>query len=291
MRFPCNKEHVLVDFLCEIADGSERPKSQVSSCVAALGCLFQALAVENTAQSRTVSMLVDGLVKSASMKPMVKTPIMPIKPFLQLFESWDVNANLSVKCLRLKVICLLALVFMLRPSDIAPHARYLDPETLMVEQLTFGSDQVHFKEDGRFTLTFHGIKNDYCRDGFGVTLPPSSAPKLDPGKCLRDYIERTGDERERVPGRPVFLSLRRPYKVIGANSVSSILNDAIALAGLSNKGFSAKCFRPTAATCAINSGLKSDIARHVGRWRNAEVFEKHYVHSEVPQGYTDSILK
>ena len=85
VRFPCNKEHVLVDFFCEIADGSEQPKSQVALSVVALSCLFQALVVENAAQSRTVSILVDGLVKSATMKPMVKTPIVPIKPFLQLF--------------------------------------------------------------------------------------------------------------------------------------------------------------------------------------------------------------
>ena len=41
--------------------------------------------------------------------------------------------TLPTKDLRLKTICLLALVLMLRPSDIAPHGRYMNPPTMVVE--------------------------------------------------------------------------------------------------------------------------------------------------------------
>ncbi len=290
VSFPCNKEPVVAAFLCHIADSSDRPKSQLASTQAAMVCLYDALGVHNTAQSTTISKLVTGLVKSATLRPMVQTPVMPVRPFLDLFTSWADNDKLSLKNLRLKAVCLLALVLMLRPSDVAPRGRVMDPNTLVVEQVIFGEDQVTFQEDGSLSLTLHGIKNDYSRDGFGVTLPPASAPKVDPGRCLKEYMRQTALIRHDITRRPVFVSLRRPYHALASTSISGVLNDAIKVAGLSDCGYTAKCFRPTATTRAIASGLKPEIARHIGRWRNAEVFEKHYVHTKVPDTYTDNVL-
>lgn len=257
--------------------------------MAALTCLLDACGLGNPLHGDRLHKLSSGLVKSATLIPMVKTPIMPIAPFYSLFDSWGDNATLPIKDLRLKAICLLALIFMLRPSDIAPQARSMDPVTLATEKLVFSLDQVHFSESG-LTIVFHGIKNDAQRDGFSVTVPRASNRKLDPVSALDVYIQRTEGPRASVPHRPVFLSLQRPYHALSASSISGILKAAIDLAGLGKRGYTAKSFRPTAATAAIDSGLHPDKARHIGRWASHEVFEKHYVHTHIPDNHVDKIL-
>jgi len=179
---------------------------------------------------------------------------------------------------------------MLRPSDIAPNAKALNPVTLATEQLVFSANQVVFEDNGHLTVRFHGIKNDYARDGFTVSVPPASDKKVDPVAALHIYMKRTEDIRKSVLNQPVFLSLQRPYKALAAKSISGLLNSAIDLAGLGKKGYSAKCFRPTGATAAVDSGLGPDKARHIGRWASAEVFEKHYVHTSIPSQHVDNVL-
>jgi integrase len=176
---------------------------------------------------------------------------------------------------------------MLRPSDIAPRSVHYDVATDTTQRRVFSTDQVIFNPDGSLSVYFHGIKNDYQRDGFTVTLPPTEDVhyKIDPIVCLRCYIDKTDSIRQLLPDRPVFVTLRAPYRAIDSSTVSGILYDSISAAGLKGKGYTAKNFRPTGATCAINNGINPDIARHIGRWRSSDTFEKHYVHTKVPASY------
>ena len=288
-QFPPTEESIIASYLCDLAAESDRPRSQLNTCLAALKCMYSALGVKSIVVGDDLSKLVDSLVKSATRKPMARTAVMPITPFVNLFMRWPVNSVLDISRLRLKVICLLALVFMLRPSDVAPRSKMLNSENHL-EQMSFGESQVQFNDNGSLTLMFHGIKNDTTRDGFTVTLPPASEPQVDPIRSLKDYMDRTAVDRAVVPSRPVFLSLTKPYHALSAGSIARILKESIDLAGLGGRGYTAKCFRPTGATNAIALGLDPDLARHIGRWRSAEVFEKHYVHSRVPDQYTDDML-
>ena len=136
------------------------------------------------------------------------------------------------------------------------------------------------------------IKTTYDRDGFKVHLPAASEEfaQVDPIQCLKDYMSVTQDIRQSIPDRPVILTLNRPYKAVDSSTISTILSRAIAAAGLPTKEYSAKSFRPTGATCAIDIGINPDIARHIGRWRCAQTFEKHYVHARIPSDYLDNIF-
>ncbi|WAR14875.1 PUS3-like protein [Mya arenaria] len=116
--------------------------------------------------------------------------------------------------------------------------------------------QVEFRETSA-KITFFGIKNDTSRSGFEVELPRASNVKLDSVQTLQDHIERT--DRFRLPGGPVFLSLRAPYNAIQASSVAKILDEAIKLAGLEGQGYTAKSFRPTGATTAIAQNINPEI--------------------------------
>ena len=177
---------------------------------------------------------------------------------------------------------------MLRPSDVPPKGRHLTDEGIC-QPLVMTVDQLTFNEDGSCVIMFHGIKNDYKRDGFEVVLQPCSEPRLDPVLTLKNYIERT--KYIRTKPNAVFLSLKSPFQPLSARTVARILEKAIILAGLGKQGFTAKCFRPTGATSAVEAGLNPDYIRKVGRWKNQETFETHYVHSKPVVSFTDSIFQ
>ena len=285
ISFPCVEVNIIADYLCFVSDRSERPKSVLCANVAAINKMFDALNVSELPS--IIHSLVESLIKSGTVRPMLKTAAMPIQPFYDLFMKMQDNDHLSLKDLRMKCICLLALNFMARPSDLAPRAEIYDAENEVILCHILSVNDVRFTDCG-VSITFHGIKNDYLRDGFCVEIPRSEVSKTDPVSCLNAYICKSDSMRQGLTDRPLLLTLKRPYKHLDASSVRRVLNDSIACAGLS--GFTAKNFRPTGATNAIKLGVSADTARYIGRWKSAETFEKHYVHRNVPASYTTSML-
>jgi len=214
---------------------------------------------------------------------------MPIQPFRDLFTDWAENTLLSVKDLRLKAITLMAFVLMLRPSDIAPKAVHFNNQSGSADNFVFSTDNIVFCDNGEAIIVFHGCKNDSSRSGFQVVLQPTQDPKLNPVQALKDYIQRTAQSRP--DGNPVFLTLSAPFRAISASTVATILNSAIKLAGLDGLGFSAKSFRPTGATAAIDANCDAEVAMKLGRWKTKSVFFDHYVHSKPPVDLTKAILE
>ena len=285
VSFPPREVRVLAEFLCSIAEQSQRPSSVLNVATAALGHVYRILELPDLPGSYAIRTFVCALVKSGTSVPMTRSKVMPIRNFHDLFLGWDENKELDLKSLRLKVITLLALTVMLRPSDIAPNARHVSLGE--EEKVVFKVDQVSFSEQGA-KLQFFGIKNDTSRTGFEVLLPQSSIPKLDPVQTLKDYIRRT--ESQRPENGALFLTLRPPYKALEAASVARVLDEAIGLAGLGGQGFSAKSFRPTGATAAIEQGVNAETVRKIGRWKDSEVFFGHYVHAKTPGDFTDNVI-
>ena len=191
--------------------------------------------------------------------------------------------------LRLKTVTLLAISTMMRPSDAAPLSKIYDSSSGKFKSIQLTTKNIAFHSDGSMTINFHGIKNDYHRDGFEVNLPPASNPRLDPVRALKYYIQRT--KYVRPHSLPVFLSLKEPYEGLSAKSIARILDRAIDLAGLKDQGYSAKHFRPTGATVAIESGINPNSVMRIGRWKGRETFENHYVHAFPMKSFTDLILK
>ena len=289
ISFPPCDTATLADYLCVVSNKSKRPKSVLTNTVSALISFYDGSGSCNPARDRNISMLCDGLVKSGTENSHVKTPVLPVEPIHDMFVAWPENEGMTIKQLRLKTIALLALVAMLRPSDVAPHAKLYNKETGAMDRMLFTMDQLTFEEDNSVTINFHGIKNDYNRDGFQVRITPSTNPKLDPVATLRCYIDRT--QASRPATGPVFISLKSPYNGITSTTVANILNETIKLSGLNRAKYSAKSFRPTGATISIQAGCNPDIVRHVGRWKSKEVFEKHYVHSNAQDSFSDIVLK
>ena len=140
----------------------------------------------------------------------------------------------------------------------------------------------------KLKVTFFGKKNDVNRTGFEVFLPRLENRLLDPVATLEDYIDRTKCIRK---DRAVFLSLNRPHTALSAASVAKLLEESIDLVGLKGQGFSAKSFRPTGATTAIDAGMDPKVVQKVGRWKCQEVFFDHYVHSRTPVEFPSSVFR
>ena len=88
----------------------------------------------------------------------------------------------------------------------------------------------------------------------------------------------------------MFLTLTKPYRALDASTVASSMNEVIQLAGLHKHGYSAKCFRPTGATVAIQKEKDPAGVMPTGRWKTQSVFSNHYVHAKTSASYKEGIL-
>lgn len=288
--FPPPEESQLAEFMINVTKQSQRPQSILKSTLAAVSCLYRVKALEDISQKQQIHYFKDALVKGGTVKPMEKSKVMPIKAFKDLFKSWSDNQSLSTRDLRLKAITLMAFVLMLRPSDIAPKGRRnVTVESVEVTKLVFSSNNIKCLEDGGMLISFFGTKNDSGRTGFEVHMPPSTDAEIDPCSALKEYITRTESIRPK-PENPVFLTLKKPYRALDASTIGDIMNESIKLAGLGGKGYSAKSFRPTGATVAIETNQNPAQVMKTGRWKTQSVFLDHYVHAKNPDSYSDSVL-
>ncbi len=225
---------------------------------------------------------VSGLVKSDMAEPLIRSKVMPRRPFVELFQSWEANDQLSMFDLRLKTLTLLSFAVLLRPSDVAPRAKRLDgtPFYFSRKFLDFSNKCV--------IMYFHGIKNDRDHDGFRLVLNPVPDTKVCPMAALRTYIQRTS---HLVPADgPVFVTLSAPHQSLSATGVADVLRHALHLVGLDACGFTPKHFRPTGATAAVEQGVPPEQVQAMGRWKSTETFYKHYVHAQPVADFSSKIL-
>ncbi len=190
----------------------------------------------------------------------------------------DTSKSLTLEKLWLKALTLFTLTAMLQPLDIAPRS------SLVFRHSALSSDQ-----EGGLVIYIHGTKNDADRDGFRITLRPSSDPDICPVTTLLAYLTRTAVQAQGCGG-PVFVSLQPPYTAITATTVANVLNQSIALAGLDRHIYSAKNFRPTGATTTVQQGVEPQQVQALGHWKQSDTFLKHYVYSALHVSVMDNIL-
>ena len=266
----------IAGFLTEKSKLSQRPESMLRGIVAALTNYFDIPGRRNP-MTHEIRNLVKALIKKETTLPAGRTKIMRIEHFTSLFEGWGANVSLSIPQLRQKSLTLLALVCMARPSDFAPNAG-------------FYRDQFQFHENGSATIHFFGVKNDANRTGFEVRIEGTENPYIDAVSCVKQYFCKTSSQVNDQQRAPAFLSLKPPFKGISAQSIAQILNASIGEAGLNTQLFSAKCFRPSAATAAVVAGCDPNTTRVRGRWKNHQVFFANYVYPVSKVNVSQKIL-
>ena len=269
-----NRSSAIAEFLLFKAKQSERPGSMLQSVRAALTHFFNSMEVSEPF-CIFLKQLSTALIKSETARPKGRTPIMPLKPFTDMFERWPDNDNLTLAKLRVKAVTLITIGTLARCSDLAP-ANVLKRKN------------VTFNKDGSLTILFHGIKNDSDRKGFEIRVECAQNPKSDPVKTLRDYINRTADKVDQSEG-PIFIKPSSPFGPVTPRGIADILRTAIKEAGLSDT-FTPRSFRPSATSAAVASGCDHETVRQLGRWKTREVFYESYVYPLPKKDTTDKIL-
>ncbi len=99
--------------------------------------LFEAIDHVNIIGQTDIHCLVQALIKSRTTTIRQRSKVMPSEAFSQLFLPWAGNEFLEVKYLCLKVLTLLLLSFMLRPSAVAPKSYLFDSDSLSMSQTIF----------------------------------------------------------------------------------------------------------------------------------------------------------
>ena len=213
---PAEAQSQIVLYLVQKAKSSARPESLLRTISAALKHFFIAKFDQDLIDP-DILRLIQGLIRSETVRPRKRTKVMPVEAFIRLFTQWNDNHLLSIARLRQKAITLLALTALCRPSDLAP-------------QTNFSRSQISQNPDSTLTLSFFGIKNDRQRQGFEVRLHRADNKKVDPVECLLAYLDKTS--RFTTSEGPVFLTLKHPFRQMDSSTVSRVLNESIKQAGL-----------------------------------------------------------
>ena len=286
VEYPPQKTGDLAEYICHLAETASRPQSVVNTFLSALKQVFRAKGLPDISENHTIKRLVTAVTKSQTEKAMTRSTVLPVKTIVESIRLWGENDSLSIKQLRIKTISLLAIAMMLRLSDVAPNATFFDKESKDEKKIIFSTDMLVFKDNG-VEVTLFGTKNDLARKGFVVFLPEHSDKAIDPVHTLQVYLDRTARFRR---NNAVFISVNAPFGALSSSAVAKDLQDCIDLCGLKGAGFTAKSFRPTGATVAIEKGNDPKMVQTIGRWKSTEVFYDHYVHCKTSKDFTSKIL-
>ena len=272
--FPPSREiisAVIADFLVHKCEHSDRPESLLKTISASITNFFMTSYQVNPFTVELKN-LMKALIRCETKRPAGRTKVMPLEPLIRMFESWGPNESLSISRLRQKSIGLLAIACMARPSDFAPETG-------------FKRDQIMFNSDGSVTILFFGVKNDSSRLGFEVRVESDPNPVRDPVSCLKTYFSRTFPT-----DNSVFVSLSNPQTGLSTASIAKIMKTCIVQAGLPPDTYTARCFRPSAATGAILSGCNPETTRLRGRWKENTTFSNRYIYPISNENITEKIL-
>jgi len=265
-------------FLRDIVKDTERPGPTLITASAAIAGMYKGSTHADPPKNQLLSMLRQALVNTGTKRPRKNTPVFPIEKLTDYITGLGPNDTMSIKDLRAKTICLLALVGLFRPSDLA---------LLTLEQVTFTETSL--------SLSNFGGKTDKSKDGIPTTITSSSLPTLCPVRALRAYINKTTEARNKIDGKPIFIYLDKSIRshdtgvaALTNQRVAKVMTETLLAAGIEET--TARSFRKTGASTAINKGVDADLVMKLGRWKSPDVFFKHYVDWEKTS-LTDTILE
>ena len=91
--FPLPESAILAEFLCHLTEKSKAPCTIIRGLLSALDLVYKAQGVYNPSQSVEIKNLCTALIKSGTSQPLLHNTVMPMKPFITMFESWGPNEN------------------------------------------------------------------------------------------------------------------------------------------------------------------------------------------------------
>ena len=258
-------------FFRDISSKSIRPGPSLITASAAIAGMYKGSAHSDPTKSQLLTMLKQAIVNTGTKQPRKNTPTFPISKLTSYLSELGEDDTLEVKTLRAKAIVLLALVGLFRPSDL---------ERIKLDHLNFGPNSV--------VIANFGGKTDKDMAGIPTTITGSSSVLLCPVRALHNYITRTEQNRQRLSEKSIFLYLNdKQAEPLGSQRIAKIMTLTLQAAGIDDT--TARSFRKSGASAAINKGTDPDLIMKLGRWKSVDVFYKHYVDWDKAD-LTDTIL-
>ena len=254
----------------EISEKSERPGPSLITASAAIAGMYKGSQHADPTKNQLLTMLKQAIVNTGTKRPRTNTPVFPVDQLTEHISSWGDNSKLNIGQIRAKAICLLALVGLFRPSDLT---------LINLGHLTFSDTGVSIKN--------FGGKTDKDMAGIPTTITRASDILLCPVAALQNYIDKTKTTRESMEQKPVFVYLNNRPERLGSQRIANIMKTTLMKAGIDDT--TARSFRKTGASTAINKGADPDLVMKLGRWKSIDVFYKHYV-DWAQADLTDAIL-
>lgn len=286
------------DYLEEITRGRARPESTLKIVRAAINGFAKAAGATSPTTDPRIDRLIDAIVARRTTRPLYSRA--PLDPALvaNYWRSKPANDNLSEEDLRAKALTIFALVKFLRPSDAArlnrAYMRWRNNDT-------------------ECTFIEWGFKNDHALVGNAGFVPTHREKIVCPLSTLRDYRARTAAKEARIrdnlrrsydeqwadtpaeerplfePFVPLFMALKdgRP---ISADTCAKIMKRIAVKAGADPQMFSAGSYHKGGADYALANGMSERDVQWIGKWKNKDVFERHYVSVRAPTDYAHRLF-
>ena len=196
----------------------------------------------------------------------------------RLFRYWRArgdNNSLSLPELRLKAASLAMAAGLARPSDLAR----LDRRTMETSTTELRVRAFLAKNSGS---TFS--------EPIVLSFLPTRDSKCCPASALVEYISRTQHlvQQSAYGVMPVFLSSNKPFDALSDERISSMVKPLLREIGISFRVYS---IRNNATTSAVEAGVPLVSIQKHGRWRSAQVMEKHYIRSLDTAAVSESIVR
>ena len=118
-----------------------------------------------------------------------------------------------------------------------------------------------------------------------VTLP--TCPQLCPWELLKLYVRMTCTYCH--GGSPIFRTLNAPFKPICANTIAGITKRLMAKLGIQVEFFKPHSTRGAGVTLYKKLGLKSEEVCEIGKWKNVQAFQSHYLRLGACQSATRAL--
>lgn len=238
-------------FLFERVQGVTRAVHPVSAFCSAVAWLCGLAGVPDPLASDSLFWAFRrGLVASRTTEPVRHAPVVEVSPLLQAALEGDPR-QLPLAELRARVVVLLLVVSLARPSDVAQTRR----------------ERVVFEEDGSVVLLLPTSKTDRARDGQLLRLrPPEEAGTPDQVEFLRAWLARTEDPS--LPqARPLFPG-PNPLLPLSSERVSHVASDFARAHGVP-AAVTSRSFRPSGTTKLLAAGIPDAQVQALGRWTSS----------------------
>lgn len=256
------------------------------------------MGVQSPAADPTIDRLLDAIIAKRTTRPLVSRAPLDPRLIADYWRTQPANDDLSLDELRAKALTLFALVKFLRPSDAARLNR----------------THMRWTTDGKSCqFTEWGFKNDRALVGNAGFVPSHREQHICPRTTLWAYYNKTKPFEDRaraanlaaferkhekltpdqrppfVPFVPLFMSLR-DGRALSADTCAKIMKKVATRAGADPAMFSAGSYRKGGADHALANGMSERDVQWIGKWKNKDVFERHYVSVRAPVDYAEHLF-